>query len=91
MCIRDRSTFIEKGDFVKLKSITLGYNFSKGLLSKINLSAARVYFSIKNVCTITKYSGNDPELSISNPLRPGLDMGTYPSQREYLLGLNVSF
>ena len=85
------STFIEKGDFVKLKSITLGYNFSKGLLSKINLSAARVYSSIKNVCTITKYSGNDPELSISNPLRPGLDMGTYPSQREYLLGLNVSF
>ena len=85
------STFIEKGDFVKLKSITLGYNFSKGLLSKINLSAARVYFSIKNVCTITKYSGNDPELSISDPLRPGLDMGTYPSQREYLLGLNVSF
>lgn len=85
------STFIEKGDFVKLKSITLGYNFSKGLLSKINLSAARVYFSIKNVCTITKYSGNDPELSISNPLRPGLDMETYPSQREYLLGLNVSF
>lgn len=85
------STFIEKGDFVKLKSITLGYNFSKGLLSKINLSAARVYFSIKNVCTITKYSGNDPELSISNPLRPGLDMGSYPSQREYLLGLNVSF
>ena len=85
------STFIEKGDFVKLKSITLGYNFSKGLLSKINLSAARVYFSIKNVCTITRYSGNDPELSISNPLRPGLDMGTYPSQREYLLGLNVSF
>ena len=85
------STFIEKGDFVELKSITLGYNFSKGLLSKINLSAARVYFSIKNVCTITKYSGNDPELSISNPLRPGLDMGTYPSQREYLLGLNVSF
>lgn len=85
------STFVEKGDFVKLKSITLGYNFSKGLLSKINLSAARVYFSIKNVCTITKYSGNDPESSISNPLRPGLDMGTYPSQREYLLGLNVSF
>lgn len=85
------SIFVEKGDFVKLKSITLGYNFSKGLLSKINLSAARVYFSIKNVCTITKYSGNDPELSISNPLRPGLDMGTYPSQREYLLGLNVSF
>ena len=85
------STFIEKGDFVKLKSITLGYNFSKDLLSKINLSAERVYFSIKNVCTITKYSGNDPELSISNPLRPGLDMGTYSSQREYLLGLNVSF
>lgn len=85
------STFVEKGDFVKLKSITLGYNFSKDLLSKINLSVARIYFSIKNVCTITKYSGNDPELSISNPLRPGLDMGTYPSQREYLLGLNVSF
>ena len=85
------STLKEKGADVKMKSMTLASNFSKGLLAKINLSAARVYFSIKNVCTITKYSGNDPELSISNPLRPGLDMGTYPSQREYLLGLNVSF
>ena len=61
------STFIEKGDFVKLKSITLGYNFSKGLLSKINLSAARVYFSIKNVCTITKYSGIPLDVCVCTP------------------------
>ena len=47
-------------------------------------------FSAKNVFTITSYSGNDPELAISNPLRPGLDIGAYPSKREFIFGINLT-
>lgn len=76
------STFIEKGGFVKLKNVTFGYTFKK-----VNL---RLYVSAKNVFTITSYSGNDPELAISNPLRPGLDTGAYPSKREFIFGINLT-
>ena len=76
------STFVEKGGFVKLKNVTLGYTFKK-----VNL---RLYVSAKNVFTITSYSGNDPELAVSNPLRPGLDTGTYPSKREFIFGINLT-
>lgn len=85
------STFVEKGDFVKLKSITLGYTLPHRWLDKIKFSQIRAFISVKNVCTITSYSGNDPELAISNPLRPGLDMGTYPGKRGYIFGLNITF
>lgn len=85
------STFVEKGDFVKLKNITLGYSFNNRLISKIKLSSVRAYLSIYNIYTFTRYSGNDPEIAVSNPLRPGLDMGTYPSARQYMFGINLSF
>jgi len=77
------SNFVEKGDFVKLKNVTLGYTFKKPNL--------RLYLSAKNLFTITSYSGNDPELSISNPLRPGLDAGTYPAQHEFIFGASITF
>lgn len=77
------SNFVEKGDFVKLKNVTLGYTFSKPRL--------RIYLAAKNLFTITSYSGNDPELAIGNPLRPGLDMGTYPAQHEFIFGANITF
>lgn len=85
------STFVEKGDFVKLKNVTLGYNLPTSLISKIHLSSIRAYVSVLNLHTFTGYSGNDPEMAVSNPLRPGLDMGTYPSTRQFIFGLNVSF
>lgn len=85
------STFIEKGGFVKLKNITLGYTLPRKWTDKIGSSSIRAFLSVKNVCTITSYSGNDPELAISNPLRPGLDMGTYPGKRGYIFGLNITF
>lgn len=85
------STFVEKGDFVKIKSITLGYNLTGDMLKKLGLSAARVYLSAKNLATFTGYSGNDPEMAISNPLRPGLDAGTYPAQTGFIFGVNLTF
>lgn len=85
------STFVEKGDFVKLKSVTLGYTFPSKWMDAISLASARAFLSAKNVFTITSYSGNDPEMTVSNPLRPGLDAGIYPAKREFIFGVNVSF
>ena len=85
------STFVEKGDFVKLKSVTLGYTFPSKWMEAAGLASARAFLSAKNVFTLTAYSGNDPEMTISNPLRPGLDAGIYPAKREFIFGVNVSF
>lgn len=85
------STFVEKGDFVKIKSVTLGYNFTDRALKSVGIDAARVYISAKNLATFTGYSGNDPEMAISNPLRPGLDAGVYPAQTSFILGVNLTF
>jgi TonB-linked SusC/RagA family outer membrane protein len=85
------STFVEKGDFIKVKNVTLGYTIPTELTSKINLSSIRAYLSIQNLHTFTKYSGNDPEMAVSSPLRPGLDVGTFPSTRQFMVGLSVMF
>jgi TonB-linked SusC/RagA family outer membrane protein len=94
------SRFVEDGSFVRLKSISLGYEFPKQIISKLNMSRLYVYVSSENLLTFTKYSGFDPEVSVyslggfSNSeknIAPGVDYGTYPQSREFLIGLNITF
>lgn len=93
------SRYVEDGSYVRLKSITLGYNIPETILSKLSISKARFYLTAENLFTWTKYSGLDPELSIygrsnDNSLKniaPGIDYGTYPQTRDIIFGLNLSF
>ena len=85
------SMFVEKGDFVKIKSITIGYTLPKTATQKMHISNLRIYASLQNPFMITGYSGLDPETSQKNPLTPGIDWGYYPNGRNYMLGLNFSF
>ena len=94
------SRFVEDGSFVRVKSVTLGYELPKLLISKLNMNRVYVYVSCENLLTFTKYSGFDPEVSVyslggfSNSeknIAPGVDYGTYPQSREFLVGLNVTF
>ena len=86
------SLYVEDGSFLKLKSITLGYNFDKKLLQPLHISNARVYVSAENIATITSYSGSDPEVSTRNSvLTPGFDWSAYPRAFNMSLGLNVTF
>ena len=85
------SQFVEKGDFVKVKSITLGYSLSNTTLSKAGISKLRVYASIQNPFLFTGYSGIDPEVTLKSPLTSGIDWGYYPNGRNYMLGFNFSF
>lgn len=85
------SRFIEKGDFVKVKSITLGYTLPAALSQKLRINNLRVYASVLNPFMITDYSGMDPEATLGTPLTQGIDWGAYPNSRDFIFGLNFSF
>ena len=80
---------VEKGNFVKLDNITLGYNFP--LKNKKYISSLRLYGSIQNVMTFTSYSGQNPELEISGTVVGVDNMEAYPVARTYSLGIKLSF
>jgi TonB-linked SusC/RagA family outer membrane protein len=85
--------YIEDGSYIRLKTLTLGYNFSKSIASKILAKQVRLYVSAQNLLTITKYKGLDPEANFydQNNLQPGIDYGVYPNYRSYTVGVNVTF
>lgn len=81
--------YIEDGSFIKIKNIQLGYTLPKTLLKGQNTSF-RIYGQIKNAYTFTKYTGFDPEIS-GGILNSGVDYGSYPQARTFLLGLDFKF
>ncbi|MGL4332351.1 MAG: SusC/RagA family TonB-linked outer membrane protein [Bacteroidales bacterium] len=85
------SRYVEKGDFIKVKSITLGYSVPQSVCSKWRINSLRVYGSVQNPFQITKYEGIDPEVALGNPLTQGVDWGYYPNGRNIIVGLNFSF
>ncbi|KGF17291.1 collagen-binding protein [Prevotella sp. S7-1-8] len=73
--------FLQDLSFVKIRNIQLGYSLPKALVGKLGLGRVRVYGSLENFFTFTKYKGFDPEVS-------GM---AYPSMKQAVFGLNVSF
>lgn len=83
------SRWLENGSFLKLDNLTLGYQFNMENIKEI--SQLRLYVTGQNLFTITKYTGVDPEVSLSG-LAPGIDnRNYYPKTRSFLLGVNISF
>lgn len=80
--------YLEKGDYLRLKVLQLGYTLPKGLLDKAGISRVRVYVTAENLLTLTNYSGYDPEVGGGIF---GLDRGQYPQARTILGGLQLSF
>ena len=84
--------FIEKGDYLRLKNITLGYTLPKKLIQKIRLSNLRFYATANNIHTFTDYTGYDPEVAVSSSaLTPGIDNSSYPRAKSWVIGVNLSF
>ncbi|TZF83881.1 TonB-dependent receptor [Pedobacter sp. BS3] len=82
---------IEDGSFLRLKTVSLGYNLPKSLLQHVKVKSVRVYTSAQNLATWTKYSGSDPEVSVKRTaLTPGFDYSAYPRARTITFGVNVS-
>ena len=74
--------FLEKGDFFRIDNITLGHTFDKLWNEKTSL---RLSFTVQNVCTLTGYSGLDPEIY------SGIDKNIYQRPRMFMLGVNLNF
>lgn len=85
--------YVEDGSYVRLKNITLGYTFPKGMIKKWGIENLRLYANIQNLLTITGYDGYDPEIGVSTAAANvmGLDNGRYPSPTVYSFGLNITF
>jgi len=82
-----------KGDFVKLKNVSLAYNIPSKILSKVKINSARVYVSGQNLHIFTKYPGPDPEVSSNGngTTNQGIDRNTIANARVITVGVNVSF
>ena len=83
---------LEDGSYLRLKTLSVGYNLPKKILKGSKVSAVRVYLAAQNLWTLTSYSGYDPEVSIYNStLTPGLDYLSYPRAKTVTLGASVTF
>ncbi|MFB9864392.1 SusC/RagA family TonB-linked outer membrane protein [Rufibacter immobilis] len=88
----NNSRFYEKGDYLACREITLSYNFSQDILQKTRvLSQARVFSSFSNLFYVTEFSGPSPEPPLSGGNPSGVYVGTYPTPRSVILGVQVSF
>ncbi|MFB6456283.1 SusC/RagA family TonB-linked outer membrane protein [Chitinophaga sp. Hz27] len=86
------SQWIYDGSYIRLKSVTLGYNLPKSVVSTVKLNSARIFVAGYNLWTKTKYM-SDPEVN-SNTLgniTGGIDFYTVPQAKTWTLGLNVKF
>ena len=83
---------VEDGSFIRLKTVSLGYNIPYNFLKKYKVKGFRAYISAQNLFTLTNYSGLDPEVSTSpSALTPGFDYSPYPKPRVTTFGINVVF
>lgn len=92
--------YIEDGSHLRFKNIQLGYNFSPQFLDKIRASEWRIYASVENLFTLTKYTGVDPEIgalpkpdddAVLNSLDIGIDRAVYPQARTLRVGTTITF
>lgn len=91
--------YVENGNYLKLKNITLGYTLPKYISSKLGMQKLRFYVTAQNLFTITKYSGYDPELGETyadtddayGVTELAVDRGQFPQTRSFIMGININF
>ena len=90
------SRYISDGSYVRLKNVTLGYNFPAALVQKAKLASVRLYVSGVNLKTYTAYKGWDPEvnadyLAATGNIAQGNDFYSAPQAKTFTVGVNVGF
>jgi len=85
------SAMIYNGSYFKIKQIQLGYTLPLQLINKLALSHVRIYASLDDYFTFSKYPGFDPEASANATTGMGIDKGGYPTSKKFAFGLNIEF
>lgn len=92
----ETSRWVEDASFIKLKTLTLSYNFSKETIGSIGFDKIRLYVTGTNLFTITDYTGFDPEVAQyadqwGGDAKIGVDFSAYPQARTYTFGIDLTF
>jgi len=80
--------YLEKGDYLRFKTVQIGYTLPNDAISKIGAQKLRLFITGENLLTLTDYTGFDPEIG-GNVM--GIDKGYYPQARSFMFGLNLQF
>jgi TonB-dependent starch-binding outer membrane protein SusC len=86
------SRYIADGSFLRVKSVTLGYNLPQNITTKIKIERARVYLRAQNLFTFTKYNGWDPEVNAdyqASNINQGVDFYSAPQIKAIVFGINI--
>lgn len=85
--------YVEDGSFLRFRTVTLRYTFPKSSLDKLKIKNLSAYVTAENILTWTKYTGQDPEISVrgASPFRVATDESMTPPVRMVTLGLTASF
>ncbi len=85
--------YVEDASYLRFRTITARYTFDKNVLSRLKVKNLSAYVTAENLFTLTKYSGQDPEVSASgsDPFRMAYDYSMTPPSRNFILGLSVGF
>ncbi len=81
--------YLQKGDYLRLKLVQLGYTLPKSMTESFGASKVRFYVTGENLFTFTKYTGYDPEIAGGSTY--GIDRAYYPQARTYMFGANIHF
>lgn len=87
------SRYLEDGSYFRIKNLTVGYDFPAQLIKKAHMTRCRIYFSADNLLTATKFSGMDPEITLTTSTYnlAGMYSTTYPVGRTFQGGVEISF
>ncbi len=90
--MRFSDKWLEDGSYIRLKTITLGYQFPMSLLERLNVSSLGLFVTGTNLLTFSDYSGYDPDVARSASVtQQGYDQGIYPQSKSFIVGLNIGF
>ncbi len=90
--MRGSDVWVKKGDYLKISTVQVGYNFDRQQLKSLRIDGARLYVSVQNLFCFSSYNKyGDPEVGQGSVLYTGLDTGRYPMPRIYSCGLNIRF
>jgi hypothetical protein len=90
------SANVFKGDFARLRNVSIGYTVNRSLLNRLNIATARIYAQVQNAALLTSYKGIDPEISTNasgsaSNTGAGVDRNSVGQARTFTVGINLGF